>query len=118
MEARDGTVVGVEVKSSATVRSGDFAGLRVLEEIAGHRFRRNVVLYTGTDVVSFGPRVSRCTHVAALVVTARQTPALPGHCGGKLGRPAVCMRLQPYTTIHNTEHNPKMITKTQTVDPG
>ena len=49
MEARDGTVVGVEVTSSATVRSGDFAGLRVLEEIAGHRFRRGVVLYTGTD---------------------------------------------------------------------
>ncbi|HKR48170.1 MAG TPA: ATP-binding protein [Pseudonocardiaceae bacterium] len=57
MEARDGTVVGVEVKSSATVRSGDFAGLRVLAEIAGHRFRRGVVLYTGTDVVSFGPKL-------------------------------------------------------------
>jgi uncharacterized protein len=48
---------GDEVKSSATVRSGDFAGLRVLEEIAGHRFRRGVVLYTGTDVVSFGPKL-------------------------------------------------------------
>ncbi|MGH3834665.1 MAG: hypothetical protein ACRDSF_03015 [Pseudonocardiaceae bacterium] len=57
MEARDGTVVGVEVTSSATVRSGDFAGMRVLEEIAGHRFRRGVVLYTGTDVVSFGPKL-------------------------------------------------------------
>lgn len=57
MEARDGTIVGVEVKSSATVRSGDFAGLRVLEEIAGDRFRRGVVLYTGTDIVSFGPKL-------------------------------------------------------------
>ncbi|MGQ0718292.1 MAG: ATP-binding protein [Pseudonocardiales bacterium] len=57
MEARDGTVVGIEVKSSATVRSGDFAGLRVLEEIAGHRFRRGVVLHTGADVVSFGPKL-------------------------------------------------------------
>ncbi len=57
MEARDGTVVGVEVESSATVRSGDFAGLRALEEIAGHRFRRGVVLYTGTDIVSFGPKL-------------------------------------------------------------
>jgi predicted AAA+ superfamily ATPase len=57
MEARDGAVVGIEVKSSATVRSGDFAGLRVLEEIAGDRFRRGVVLYTGTDVVSFGPKL-------------------------------------------------------------
>src|SRR5262249_15922470 len=50
MDARDGALVGVEVKSSATVRGGDFAGLRVLEEIAGDRFRRGVVLYTGTDV--------------------------------------------------------------------
>ncbi len=57
MEARDGALVGIEVKSSATVRSGDFAGLRVLEEIAGDRFRRGVVLYTGTDVVSFGPKL-------------------------------------------------------------
>ncbi|MGH3933318.1 MAG: ATP-binding protein [Pseudonocardiaceae bacterium] len=57
MEARDGTLVGIEVKSSATVRSSDFAGLRVLEEIAGHRFRRGVVLYTGADVVSFGPKL-------------------------------------------------------------
>ncbi|MGH3978325.1 MAG: ATP-binding protein [Pseudonocardiaceae bacterium] len=57
MEARDGSLVGIEVKSSATVRSGDFAGLRVLEEIAGDRFRRGVVLYTGTDVVSFGPKL-------------------------------------------------------------
>lgn len=57
MEARDGTVVGVEVTSSATVRSGDFAGLRGLEEITGHRFRRGIVLYTGTDVVSFGPKL-------------------------------------------------------------
>ena len=62
MEARDGALVGIEVKSSATVRSGDFAGLRVLEQIAGDRFRRGVVLYTGTDVVAFGP-----TFVAAPV---------------------------------------------------
>ncbi|MGH3943047.1 MAG: ATP-binding protein [Pseudonocardiaceae bacterium] len=55
LEARDGTLVGIEVKSSATVRSGDFAGLRVLEQIAGPRFRRGIVLYTGTDLVSFGP---------------------------------------------------------------
>ncbi|MGH3914966.1 MAG: ATP-binding protein [Pseudonocardiaceae bacterium] len=57
LEARDGALVGVEVKSSATVRSGDFAGLRALEEIAGNRFRLGIVLYTGADVVSFGPRL-------------------------------------------------------------
>lgn len=57
LEARDGSVVGVEVKASATVRSSDFAGLRALEEIAGNRFCRGVLLHTGPDVVPFGPRL-------------------------------------------------------------
>lgn len=57
LEARDGTIVAFEVKSSATVRSTNFAGLRVLEDIAGPRFRCGIVLYTGTDVVPFGPKL-------------------------------------------------------------
>lgn len=54
MEARDGRLVGVEVKASATVRGDDFAGLRALEALGGDRFKRGVVLYTGRDVVAFG----------------------------------------------------------------
>ncbi|MCA9757564.1 MAG: ATP-binding protein [Candidatus Eisenbacteria bacterium] len=49
MEGRDGTIVGIEVKSSANVRSSDFAGLRKLREIAGERFRRGVVVHTGRE---------------------------------------------------------------------
>ena len=55
LEARDGTVVGIEVKASATVRSDDFAGLRALEAIAGDRFRQGAVLHAGADIVPFGP---------------------------------------------------------------
>jgi predicted AAA+ superfamily ATPase len=47
-------VVGVEVKSAATVSAADFKGLRTLAEAAGRRFRRGIVLYTGTEIVPFG----------------------------------------------------------------
>ena len=52
------TVVGVEVKAAATVRSGDFAGLRALEAVAGDRFRRGVVLHAGDEHVAFGPALA------------------------------------------------------------
>ena len=54
MENAAGRVVGVEVKSSATVGSRDFRGLRALAEASGDRFRRGIVLYTGKTAVPFG----------------------------------------------------------------
>ncbi len=47
-------LVGVEVKASSTIDSGDFRGLRVLAEETGKRFLRGVVLYAGDEVVPFG----------------------------------------------------------------
>jgi uncharacterized protein len=58
LEARDGRVVGIEVKASATVGGRDFAGLRALQEDAGERFHQGVVLYTGSQVVPFGERLT------------------------------------------------------------
>ncbi|MFO1079568.1 MAG: ATP-binding protein [Reyranellaceae bacterium] len=57
LERDDGTVAGVEVKASATVRAGDFKGLRALGEACGNRFASGVVLYDGKDVVPFGDRL-------------------------------------------------------------
>jgi hypothetical protein len=54
LERRDGALVGIEVKSAATVSAADFKGLRALAEVAGRRFRRGIVLYTGAEVVPFG----------------------------------------------------------------
>lgn len=54
LERRGGALVGVEVKSAATVTAADFKGLRALAELAGRRFRRGIVLYTGAEVVPFG----------------------------------------------------------------
>lgn len=55
LEARDGSVCGVEMKFGATVRSEDFGGLRYLRDVAGRNFRGGYVIYTGDDVVSLAP---------------------------------------------------------------
>ena len=55
LERADGSVVGVEVKASATLQSKDFQGLRCLADALGPVFHRGVVLYTGTEVLPFGP---------------------------------------------------------------
>ncbi|MEU9836651.1 ATP-binding protein [Streptosporangium sp. NPDC048047] len=57
LETADGRVAGVEVKASATVRSEDFRGLRLLERQTGDAFAAGVVLYTGDQSLSFGPRL-------------------------------------------------------------
>jgi predicted AAA+ superfamily ATPase len=58
LEASNGTVAGVEVKASSTVRSDDFRGLRLLQDKLGHRFVGGVVLYTGHQAVPFGDRLA------------------------------------------------------------
>jgi predicted AAA+ superfamily ATPase len=58
LERDDGMIVGIEVKASATVKAGDFAGLRALAEACGDRFAFGVVLYDSTDTVPFGDRLA------------------------------------------------------------
>ena len=58
LERDDGMIAGIEVKAGATVRSGDFAGLRALAEACGDRFAFGAVLYDSADVVPFGNRLA------------------------------------------------------------
>jgi predicted AAA+ superfamily ATPase len=58
LERDDGMVVGIEVKASATVKAGDFGGLRALAEASGDRFAFGVVLYDSDDIVPFGDRLA------------------------------------------------------------
>lgn len=58
LERDDGMIVGIEVKASATVKGGDFSGLKALAEAAGSRFAYGVVLYDSTDIVPFGDRLA------------------------------------------------------------
>lgn len=53
LENRRGEVVGIEVKSSATVSSSDFSGMRKLAEACGDKFIQGIVLYDHDKVVPF-----------------------------------------------------------------
>ena len=53
MEQTDGSVIGVEVKASATVGVADFKGLRKLADFTGQRFYYGVVFYNGEHVLPF-----------------------------------------------------------------
>ncbi|MCB2406046.1 ATP-binding protein [Rhizobium ruizarguesonis] len=58
LERDDGMIAGIEVKANATVKAGDFGGLRALAEACGDRFAFGVVLYDNTDVVPFGDKLA------------------------------------------------------------
>jgi predicted AAA+ superfamily ATPase len=58
LERRDGSVVGIEVKSAASASSSDFRGLRHLRDRLGDRFKAGVLLYTGPNTVPFGDRLA------------------------------------------------------------
>jgi predicted AAA+ superfamily ATPase len=53
LENRQGELLGVEVKSAATISSKDFSSLRQLREVTPQQFKRGVVFYFGDQVVSF-----------------------------------------------------------------
>lgn len=54
LERPDGSLAGIEVKTSGRVNSDDFKGLETLRDIAKDDFICGVVLYAGNNVVSFG----------------------------------------------------------------
>jgi predicted AAA+ superfamily ATPase len=58
LERDDGLIAGIEVKASATVKAGDFGGLRALAEACGERFAFGVILYGSADAVPFGDRLA------------------------------------------------------------
>ena len=57
LEQADGSVVGVEIKSSAAVTTSDFAALQALRDQRGKRFHAGVVLYLGDDIIPYGDRL-------------------------------------------------------------
>jgi predicted AAA+ superfamily ATPase len=57
LENSQGQLVAVEIKSTASVKRKDFQGIERFAEDVGDRFIRGVVLYAGTQCVSFGERL-------------------------------------------------------------
>lgn len=65
LEDNSGRVVGIEVKSSQSVRAEDLAGLRYLKEKLGSRMHAGYVLYCGTESLSFGDGLG-CLPISSL----------------------------------------------------
>lgn len=65
LENRQGKVVGIEVKAASTVGQDDFSGLQHLAQRLGNDFVVGLVLYTGQQTLSFGPRL-RAMPVSAI----------------------------------------------------
>ncbi len=53
LEDSTGHLVGIEIKASTTLGKKDIRGLQALEALAGKRWLRGIVLYTGSDVIPF-----------------------------------------------------------------
>ena len=58
IETGSRALVGIEVKASATVSTGDFKGLRKLAGACGDNFNLGVALYDGGRPVHFGDRLT------------------------------------------------------------
>ena len=54
LESPSGDIVGIEVKAASRVRDEDVRGLELLRDLAGDRFCRGVVLYTGGESLPLG----------------------------------------------------------------
>ena len=52
-----GNVVGLEVKSSASVSAADFRGLRCLADLVGESFACGIILHDGARIRQFGTRL-------------------------------------------------------------
>jgi predicted AAA+ superfamily ATPase len=57
LEARDGRLIGVEVKAAKSVSTPDLRGLTVLKNAARERFHRGIVLYSGERTLPLGDRL-------------------------------------------------------------
>ena len=58
LETADGRVVGVEVKSTTSVRDDDFRGVRELQRRVPDRFVAGFVMHCGKSVLPFGPNLT------------------------------------------------------------
>jgi len=54
LEDAAGRLVGIEIKSSHTVKADDFAGLKTLAGETKDRFKQGIVLYGGAEAIPFG----------------------------------------------------------------
>jgi predicted AAA+ superfamily ATPase len=57
LEAADGRIVGVEVKSHQTAKPEWFRWLSQMRDVLGDKFMAGIALYAGSAVLPFGDRL-------------------------------------------------------------
>ena len=57
VENAGGELVGVEIKSAASVKASDLRGLKRLANLAGDKFKLGVILYDGVETLPLGDRL-------------------------------------------------------------
>lgn len=57
LEVEGGKIIALEIKAASSFSSKDFAGMKTLRDILNKRFHCGVILYTGTETISFGDRL-------------------------------------------------------------
>ena len=65
LENRQGRVIAIKVKASATARPDDFAGINHLASRLGDDLVAGILLYAGTDTLPFGEK-NRAVPISAL----------------------------------------------------
>jgi predicted AAA+ superfamily ATPase len=71
LEDRQGRLVGIEVKATASIKARDIRGLHLLAELTGDRFVRGIMLYTGETVVPFASNLHAVPIPALWAIAAR-----------------------------------------------
>jgi uncharacterized protein len=76
LESRSGRLVGIECKASSTVKLDSFKGLQYLKEQAGKNFHRGIVIYTGSETLSFGEDLTAVPVSALWEISSQAAPVL------------------------------------------
>jgi len=57
IENQKGEAVGIEVKLGATIDEKDWSNMSVLENTIGNKFKKGIIIYTGTDIVQVARKI-------------------------------------------------------------
>jgi len=57
IEKDNGETIAIEVKLDSSLNDSDFKNLELCRSVIGNKFKKGIVLYTGTDLVPFGDKL-------------------------------------------------------------
>ena len=57
VESPKGEAIGIEVKLSGTIDERDWANMAVLQQTVGKRFKKGIIIYTGTDLMQIARNI-------------------------------------------------------------